>query len=76
MFDQALRSDMNWQELAGGEKAELVKHWQRLGQFRAAHPAVAAGSHKKLADSPYAFVREKGMTRWWWCSPAASRNPA
>ncbi|MGL4763681.1 MAG: alpha-amylase [Aeromonas sp.] len=60
VFDQALRSDMNWQELASGDKAELVKHWQRLGQFRAAHPAVAAGSHKKLADSPYAFVREKG----------------
>ncbi|MGL5031548.1 MAG: alpha-amylase [Aeromonas sp.] len=60
VFDQGLRSDMNWQELASGEKAELVKHWQRLGQFRAAHPAVAAGSHKKLADSPYAFVREKG----------------
>ncbi|MGL5375004.1 MAG: alpha-amylase, partial [Aeromonas veronii] len=60
VFDQALRSDMNWQELASGDKAELVKHWQQLGQFRAAHPAIAAGSHQKLSDAPYAFVREKG----------------
>ncbi|WP_139708681.1 alpha-amylase [Aeromonas allosaccharophila] len=60
VFDQALRSDMNWQELAQGERAELVKHWQQLGQFRAAHPAIAAGSHQKLTDAPYAFVREKG----------------
>ena len=60
VFDQSVRSDMNWQELASGEKAELVKHWQRLGQFRAAHPAIAAGSHKKISDAPYGFVREKG----------------
>ncbi|MFQ1656911.1 alpha-amylase [Aeromonas veronii] len=60
VFDQALRSDMNWQALANGDKAELVKHWQQLGQFRAAHPAIAAGSHQKLSDAPYAFVREKG----------------
>lgn len=60
VFDQALRSDMNWQDLANGDKAELVKHWQQLGQFRAAHPAIAAGSHRKLSDAPYAFVREKG----------------
>ncbi|MFM4649702.1 alpha-amylase [Aeromonas bivalvium] len=60
VFDQSVRSDMNWQELASGDKAELVKHWQRLGQFRAAHPAIAAGSHKKISDAPYGFVREKG----------------
>ncbi|WP_421322230.1 alpha-amylase [Aeromonas veronii] len=60
VFDQGLRSDMNWQELASGDKAELVKHWQQLGQFRAAHPAIAAGIHQKLSDAPYAFVREKG----------------
>ena len=46
VFDQSVRSDMNWQELAVA-KAELVKHWQRLGQFRAAHPAIAAGSHQE-----------------------------
>ncbi|MCS3458162.1 alpha-amylase [Aeromonas sp. BIGb0445] len=60
VFDQGVRSDMNWQELASGDKAELVKHWQRLGQFRASHPAIAAGSHRQLSDAPYSFVREKG----------------
>ena len=60
VFDQAVRSDMNWSELASGEKAELVKHWQKLGAFRAAHPAIAAGSHVKLSDKPYTFVRQKG----------------
>ena len=60
VFDQTLRSDMNWSELASGEKAELVKHWQKLGQFRNNHPAISAGTHKKLSDAPYAFVREKG----------------
>lgn len=59
VFDQAVRSDMNWSELASGEKAELVAHWQKLGQFRQAHPAVSAGSHKKVSDKPYAFVRQK-----------------
>ena len=60
VFDQAVRSDMNWSELASGEKADLVKHWQKLGEFRSNHPAVAAGSHKKLSDKPYTFVRQKG----------------
>ena len=60
VFDQAVRSDMNWSELASGEKADLVKHWQKLGEFRNNHPAVAAGSHKKLSDKPYTFVRQKG----------------
>ncbi|MGL4207051.1 MAG: alpha-amylase [Aeromonadaceae bacterium] len=63
VFDQTLRSDMNWSELASGEKAELLKHWQKLGQFRQQHPAVAAGSHKKLSDAPYVFVREKGKDK-------------
>ncbi len=63
VFDQTLRSDMNWSELASGEKAELVKHWQKLGQFRQQHPAIAGGSHKKLSDAPYAFVREKGKDK-------------
>ncbi|MCD8547498.1 MAG: alpha-amylase [Aeromonadaceae bacterium] len=59
VFDQAIRSDMNWSELASGEKAELVAHWQKLGQFRQAHPAIATGSHQKISDKPYAFVRQK-----------------
>jgi len=63
VFDQASRSDMNWQELAQGPKAELVTHWQKLGQFRQRHPAIAAGRHSKLSDSPYAFLRHRGVTR-------------
>ena len=51
---------MNWQELAQGPKADLVTHWQKLGQFRQQHPAIAAGSHTKISDSPYAFLRQKG----------------
>lgn len=60
VFDQALRSDMNWNELNTGEKADLLKHWQKVGQFRQQHPAIAAGSHKKISDKPYAFIRQKG----------------
>lgn len=60
VFDQALRADMNWGELGQGEKAGLLRHWQKLGQFRAAHPAIAAGNHRKLSGAPYTFVREKG----------------
>lgn len=59
VFDQALRSDMNWSELGSGDKAGLLRHWQKIGQFRASHPAIASGSHKKLSDAPYSFVREK-----------------
>ena len=67
---------MNWQELASGEKAELVKHWQRLGQFRAAHPVVAAGSHKKLADSPMPLCGRRGDDKVVVVFAGASRNPA
>ena len=63
VFDQASRSDMNWQELAQGPKAELVTHWQKLGQFRQRHPAIAAGRHSKLSDSPYAFLRQQGSDK-------------
>ena len=40
-----------------------MAHWQKLGQFRKAHPAIAAGSHKKVSDKPYAFVRQKGKDK-------------
>ncbi|HKL89796.1 MAG TPA: hypothetical protein VJ880_01305, partial [Allomuricauda sp.] len=29
----------------------------KLGQFRANHPAIGAGKHKRLAKSPYVFSR-------------------
>ena len=50
---QGTRSDMNW---AGIDQA-MLKHWQKLGQFRQRHVALAKGEHALLANSPYAFSR-------------------
>lgn len=36
---------------------DLLHHWQKLGQFRAAHIAVGAGVHQQLSASPYIFQR-------------------
>ena len=55
--DASMRVPMNWQDLDQPETREILAHWQKLGQFRQAHPAVGAGVHKKLADSPYVFSR-------------------
>lgn len=51
--DQGARSDMNWSSI----NQNVLSHWQKLGQFRNNHIAVGAGTHKKLADSPYTFSR-------------------
>ncbi|MGZ8288236.1 MAG: alpha-amylase family glycosyl hydrolase [Telluria sp.] len=69
--DANLRTFMNWQDLAGNAQrdgyrvADVQRHWALLGQFRKAHPAVGAGVHKKLADSPYTFARtlERGAVK-------------
>lgn len=53
--DVNLRSIMDW-DFDPEEKA-LLNHWQKLGKFRQNHPAVGAGQHQKLSDSPYAFAR-------------------
>ncbi|MEL6812280.1 MAG: alpha-amylase family glycosyl hydrolase [Bacteroidota bacterium] len=56
--DATLRSKMDWEGVASNEEAqELLKHWQKLGQFRNRHMAVGAGVHKKIADEPYTFSR-------------------
>ena len=56
--DAALRSFMNWEDLDSlPEIQNIHKHWQKLGQFRANHPAIGAGKHKRLAKSPYVFSR-------------------
>ncbi|WP_193162057.1 alpha-amylase family glycosyl hydrolase [Microbulbifer hainanensis] len=55
--DAQLRSFMNWGDLKNEKTRALLAHWQKLGQFRHAHPAVGAGVHKKLADKPYTFSR-------------------
>lgn len=61
--DATLRSFMNWDELAanaernGFKTQEVLAHWQKLGRFRRAHPAVGAGVHAMLSNKPYVFKR-------------------
>ncbi|RNC89790.1 MAG: alpha-amlyase [Allomuricauda sp.] len=56
--DATLRSFMNWEDLDSiPEVQDIHRHWQKLGQFRANHPAVGAGKHKRLARKPYVFSR-------------------
>lgn len=57
---QGTRSDMNWQDVVGKEAA-TVAHWQKLGQFRARHPAIGAGKQTTLSmPRGYGFMREQG----------------
>lgn len=64
MGDAHLRSFMNWEELEsnteinGSPVQDVLQHWQKLGKFRAQHPAVGAGVHTMLSESPYIFKRE------------------
>ena len=69
--DAHLRSYMNWDELeedaerSGYKISEVLSHWQKLGQFRKAHPAVGAGIHKMISKQPYIFTRtleSQGLT--------------
>lgn len=63
--DANLRSNMNWNEVAvSASTNNLLKHWHKLGRFRAAHPAVGAGVHQMISSSPYWFSRTytKGNT--------------
>ncbi|MCR9227680.1 MAG: alpha-amylase family glycosyl hydrolase [Flavobacteriaceae bacterium] len=56
--DATLRSFMNWEDLKSlPETQKIHRHWQKLGKFRANHPAIGAGKHKRLAKSPYVFSR-------------------
>jgi len=56
--DANLRSVMNWQDLErGGSTAKILEHWQKLGRFRRAHPAVGAGAHRRHQAEPYIFSR-------------------
>lgn len=56
--DATLRGFMNWEELAkSAEAKQLLQHYQKLGQFRAKHPAVGAGKHLMLSNKPYIFER-------------------
>lgn len=58
-FHQGTRSDMIWKLTE--EKQALLKHWQKLGQFRKAHPAVGAGAHQVIEqEGAYVFSRTLG----------------
>ncbi|MFT4830974.1 MAG: alpha-amylase [Psychroserpens sp.] len=63
--DATLRSFMNWGELDSiPEKQLILKHWQKLGQFRNNHPAVGAGDHKMITKEPYVFSRSYANTEF------------
>lgn len=56
--DATLRSNMNWSDIANSANTKnILKHWQKLGQFRANHPAVGAGKHQIISQAPYVFTR-------------------
>jgi len=53
--DATLRSNMNWDEMP--YKQDVLIHWQKIGQFRNNHPAVGAGKHSVISESPFIFSR-------------------
>lgn len=56
--DATLRSFMNWDDIKTKDSTkEILKHWQKLGKFRAAHPSVGAGKHEVISQNPYIFKR-------------------
>ena len=56
--DATLRSNMNWDDLTVSSSTNnLLKHYQKLGKFRANHPAVGAGVHQMISNQPYYFSR-------------------
>ncbi|MEW4924887.1 alpha-amylase family glycosyl hydrolase [Algibacter sp. 2305UL17-15] len=56
--DATLRSFMNWEAIKNNQETKLVlEHWQKLGQFRANHPAIGAGVHQMITETPYLFYR-------------------
>ena len=56
--DATLRSPMNWQDINASNKTKrTLVHYQKLGRFKAHHPAVGAGRHVKISQNPYTFSR-------------------
>lgn len=54
--DATLRSFMNWEAiLKDSNTKKVLSHWQKLGKFRANHPAVGAGIHQMITQVPYVF---------------------
>lgn len=62
--DANLRSLMNWEDLQNNTEIhgipakDILVHYQKLGKFRSEHPAVGAGVHTMIQESPYYFKRE------------------
>ncbi len=56
--DATLRSTMNWEAIAiDGYTQKIMKHWQKLGQFRNNHVAIGSGTHQMISEKPYIFQR-------------------
>ena len=61
--DATLRGPMNWKEIEsntlrnGLHVADVLAHYQKLGQFRRTHPSVGAGIHRMISETPYIFSR-------------------
>ena len=56
--DANLRSFMNWDKIDTDDRTKsILQHWQKLGQFRAKHPAIGAGIHQMITQQPYYFYR-------------------
>ncbi len=56
--DATLRSFMNWNAIErDSQTKDVLAHWQKLGQFRAKHPAIGAGVHQVITQKPYVFYR-------------------
>ncbi len=56
--DAHWRVPMNWSDLHGSNTQALLRHWQKLGQFRQAHRSIAIGHHRELQAEPYIFARQ------------------
>lgn len=56
--DAAMRANMNWDDLSHKDTQRLLAHWQKLGTFRQEFPAIGAGLHQMLTESPHLFKRE------------------
>jgi len=62
--DATLRTFMNWEdienntEVNGIKTQDLMLHYQKLGQFKSMNPAVGAGIHNKISETPYVFSRD------------------
>ncbi|WP_152287793.1 alpha-amylase family glycosyl hydrolase [Flavicella marina] len=60
--DATLRSFMNWEAIEKDSSTQAkVAFWGVLGRFRRDNPAVGAGVHQMLSQSPYVFARTYKM---------------